>query len=381
MCKPTLSRSPPSAIPILMRLPDLRLSKQVRDFAEPAAEPLVAESPIEESPVKDALVEQHQITPAETPVENAPPAPTEREELPQLTASSAGDSPSLVADTQAETVCEPAASLPADPQPVVVASPVVVANSEAVAQPETVTPPEAVANPETVANEEPIAVVPHKVDLTDASPADAAEPVAPAAARRQRALERQRRQTAEPPPRTWWTTHAPVIAIGFLVALVLTICLGRINRARHASDDQASMELPELEIDTGDGNASLSPGMSEPGTLAVDPPKEATTAAVEVKPAVKSPPLLSAKPKATVPNEPALVENPRITAKPSNESEITNPYVSAPAVESVRAAAELSSEAAADYPSTEAAVYRPGGRVPREARVPNYPQTSTPHLR
>lgn len=353
MSKPTLSRSPPSAIPILMRLPDLRLSKQIRDIAEAAPE-----QPREE--VRSAT-------------ENvAPPAPMESE-LPQVgepeqpmdtVASSAGSVTDIQApDTHTATASEPTASLPPDTQP------------------EETADPSALANTVAVANEEPTATVPHKLDVTDASPADSAEPFTPATARRQRALGRQRRQVADPPrQRTWWTTHLPVIAVGFLIALVLTIYVGRANRASHSADSQASMELPELEIDTGDGSDSFSPGVSEPQMLAVDPPKEATSDAIEVKPSVKSPPLLSARPKAAVANEPALVENPRTTAKPSNESEITNPYVTAPA-ESVRAAAELSLEPATDYPSTEPAVYRPGGRAPREARVPNYPQTSTPHLR
>ena len=36
---------------------------------------------------------------------------------------------------------------------------------------------------------------------------------------------------------------------------------------------------------------------------------------------------------------------------------------------------------AADYPSTEPAAYRPGGRIPKSDRAPIYPQTSTPNLR
>jgi len=241
-----------------------------------------------------------------------------------------------------------------------------------------------------VANEELPQASASKANATNASPADSAEPVAPAAARRQRALQRQRRQVSEPPrKRTWWTTHAPAIAIGFLVALVLTIYVGRSNRAVHAHDSQASMELPELEIDRGNGSDLVSRTVSEPKMSSVDAPKEAMSAPDEVKPTVKSPPLLSAKPKVIIPDEPkatianevAAAESPRTTAKPGdNPSDITNPYISAQAAENIPAAAQLPSESAADYPSMEAAVYRPGGRM-REARAPAYPQTSTPHLR
>jgi hypothetical protein len=354
MSKPTLSSSSPSAIPILMRLPDLRLSKTRHNPSGSSAETLPG------APVLDA--------PVEVAAEREPPAELNHEQVVESTASSdvAAVSEATVRQTELPAI-EPTVSLPAEAQPA------------------------AVVDQEPVVDQELPQAVSSKADVTNALPADSAEPVAPAAARRQRALERQRRLVAEPPrPRTWWTTHLPVIAIGFLVALVLTIYAGRRNRAVHANDTQASMELPELNIDTGNSSDSVSPSMSEPEMVVADQPNEAASAIVEVKPTVKSPPLLSAKPKVTIPDEPkaatpnavAAMESPRTTAKPSgNQSDIANPYVSARATEGVPAAAEMSPESAADYPSTEAAVYRPGGRMPQEARAPTYPQTSTPHLR
>jgi hypothetical protein len=201
-------------------------------------------------------------------------------------------------------------------------------------------------------------------------------------------LERQRRQVAEPPrQRSWWTTHLPIIAIGFLVALVLTIYVGRRNRAQDTDAPQAAADLPEIEIDTGDGRDSLSPPSSMPGALSVDTPGDAVPAELDVSPKSKSPPLLSAKPKVQETRPASREETPeqepvRTAARMSNNgADITNHFVTSPGADSAPAAAELSAEAAASYPSTEPAVYRPGGRVPREARVPNYPETSTPHLR
>jgi hypothetical protein len=370
MSKPTLSRSAPAAIPILMRLPDLRVAKSAGDACGTEAAPAHAVA------VCDAVAPQADA-PAEADARSEPP--TTLVQTPEIETAASCDIANVdaaAADVRSEPPAgEAAATLPENSQPDAAVHDEPAANAGAadtllVDLPAPADPPAPVASA-------------RKADVTNASPPATAAPVAPAVARRQRALERQRRQVAEPArQRTWWTTHAPVIAIGFLAALVLTIAVGRLNRARPSSDHQAEMELPELEIDIGTGSDSLSPSVSEPEMLAVDPPAEATVAADDVKPAVKSPPLLSAKPKAAVPDEVVSLESPRTAAKPgSDESHIANPYVSTSVAESVPAAAELASEPMNDYPSTEPAVYRPGGRVPREARAPNYPQTSTPHLR
>jgi len=207
---------------------------------------------------------------------------------------------------------------------------------------------------------------PARPEVVPASKAESAEPVSPMVARRQRALERQRRQAVEEPkPRTWWTSHLPVIAIGFLLALVLTIYLGR--RTAHARPQQAASdpEARELDIDLGEPSESSSLDVPE---LAVE------TSVPESKPSSKSPPLLSAKP--SVPNQPA--SKPAEGRAPASSAEDVKPVSSEvpPAAATESAAA---TEPVDDYPTTDPAAYRPGGRVPRTART--YPQTSTPRLR
>jgi hypothetical protein len=77
----------------------------------------------------------------------------------------------------------------------------------------------------------------------------------PAALRRQRALERQRRVEEETTPRSWWTSHAPMIAGGFLAALVLTVLIARSNREPPTPEHIAELEanLPVLDIESGAG--------------------------------------------------------------------------------------------------------------------------------
>lgn len=81
----------------------------------------------------------------------------------------------------------------------------------------------------------------------------------------------------------------------------------------------------------------------------------------------KSPPLLSAK--SPTSEERIETEEPRTAARPVAANVEAQP------------ASDASDALADEYPSTAPDVYRPGGRVPKQARVPSYPQTSTPHLR
>jgi hypothetical protein len=188
-------------------------------------------------------------------------------------------------------------------------------------------------------------------------------------ARRQRALERQRRQAAETPtPRTWWTSHLPVIAVGFLLALVLTIFIARQNRNAGRPEQAATdPEARTLDIDMGEFDVSPEPSAPE---LAAD------TNPPESKPAAKSPPLLSAKPKLLDESANPPAETPAETVAPPSEVQTISADSASPAHLGEPRATE---ETTADYPSTDPTVHRPGGRVPRTART--YPQTSTPHLR
>jgi hypothetical protein len=340
-----------------MRLPDLRPKADSRVAASVKPDPPREEAPAQAaSAVETAEVQLHSV-------------PQPESQLPEHTtaSSSAGAEP---------VVNVSAADEPASAQ----AAPAAIESAPAAAEHIEATP---------TANEAPPQVAVATSDVTNASPADSAHPVTPAAARRQRALERQRRQTVDPPrqKRSWWTTHVPIIAIGFVLALVLTIYAGRRNRVENEVDSQVAAGLPEIEIDTGDGHDSLLRDFPEPAALTVDKPGQALLPNDTPQPETKSPPLLSAKPKPVaadshVPDDRPAGGTARTAAKPgSSGSEITNHFVDSPGGENTPAAAQLTADAAAEYPSTEPVVYRPGGRVPREARVPNYPETSTPHLR
>lgn len=371
MSKPKPSSPTHSAIPILMRLPDLRQKTGPR-AEEPSITPAAASPGAEQS-----ACEAPQAEPAESTVEvqlqSAPPIEQREPATASSTAAASPPASDRAAEEVAASVVEekPIVSEPVRASASIAEVPVVSKKNELAGEKENV--------PQVAAA---------KADVRDASPADAAEPVTPAAARRQRALERQRRQAAEPPQqRSWWTTHLPIIGIGFVVALILTIYVGRRNRVPSADDSHAAVEVPELEIDTGEGHDSLLTDSSEPGMFAVNKRDEGPRAELEVSPKPKSPPLLSAKPQVTETEPPHRNDVPEAepirTAARSNTSgaDITNHFVTSPGADSAPAAAELTADAAANYPSTEPAVYRPGGRAPREARVPNYPETSTPHLR
>jgi len=214
------------------------------------------------------------------------------------------------------------------------------------------------------------------------------EPASPAAARRQRALERQRRAESAPVKSSWWKSHAPVIAVGFLVALALTLYLARSNRQGPGPTDTASdSEIPELNIDMG--GPSLDPPSTEgsslgtPERIATAPASPMDDVASDAGSTSKSPSLLSAKP--AVP----AGDNDE-TKGSSNEpaSELATEYtgLSSPATPAL----DLGKPTTAanddlNYPSTDPASYRPGGRVPRVARspepAPNYPTTSAPNWR
>jgi hypothetical protein len=212
------------------------------------------------------------------------------------------------------------------------------------------------------------------------------EPVSPAAARRQRALERQRRHSVESPPaRTWWSSHFPFIAAGFVAALLLTITLARYHRATLRESAQASTdpEMPQLDIDVGNAGDSSLTGPHELAAFAAEDDASSAEPTHEAKSVSKSPPLLTAKPKLANRDEEMASQSPQTTAKPvsGEEPASTEQYISTTATETNAPTAEMARESAVAYPATERTDYRPGGRVPREAQRSNYPQTSTPHLR
>jgi hypothetical protein len=172
-----------------------------------------------------------------------------------------------------------------------------------------------------------------------------------------------------------------VIVAGFIVALLFTIYLAR--RTAHLARNEVSPEpeVPTLDIDLGTPSDSLTPRPSEPAILAVDEDRRVEAEAIDPPPASKTPPLLSARSKPTTLDEAGSIPDIRTAAKPVDQKApaASDQYVSsAPASE---ASAAEPTEETPDYPSTAPAAYRPGGRVPREARLPNYPRTSTPHLR
>lgn len=223
------------------------------------------------------------------------------------------------------------------------------------------TPPEPVVEaPKPVAEEPP----PPSPAGTEPPRQEPSEPVSPMVARRQRALERQRRQAEQMPsaPRSWWTSHLPVIAVGFLLALVFTIFIARQNRNVGRQEQAASdPEVRTLDIDIG-----------EPSDSSMLPELAVETNVPEAKPVSKSPPLLSAKPKLL--DEPTSFSTEKVTPAAAEDALPTASEAAAP----VAAEAPVA-EASEDYPSTDPTAYRPGGRVPKTART--YPQTSTPHLR
>jgi hypothetical protein len=171
--------------------------------------------------------------------------------------------------------------------------------------------------------------------------------------RRHKARERQRRLQAETPQRSWWTSHAPLIALGFCAALVLTIYLARSNRHAQRLADQAAWEpeVPELNIEgppSAEFDAKEAPAI--PSVAAANVAPEAPPTTLD-----RSPPLLAAKPQV----QPAPA--PEESVAPTEEAEVS----------------------AAEYPATDPTAHRPGGRIPRTARssepAPNYPSTTAPN--
>lgn len=212
--------------------------------------------------------------------------------------------------------------------------------------------------------------------------ASSTESVTPAAQRRQRALERQRRLEVEATPRSWWTSHAPVIAVGFLVALVVTVVMARGNREQPTSVEQARMDppTPELEIEMGGPSIEVSsaPGTSftaPPALIGAAPTTPADTA--PTKPSPKLPELLSASPKAPELQQNASPGAPLPTLP--EERVAAKAPVSEPVTPSAVRTSEFTGDAAA-YPSTDAKGF--GLNVPAtpasEAESA-YPSTSTPN--
>jgi hypothetical protein len=408
-----------------MRLPDLRQSKRDYNSVAEATAAAIASlppglpGPSVESEVSTeipaATTEAREASAADAPLpaptltaKTAPPPAVEvPEAIEQGSPADSGPSADVPSPPAIEAVAEPAVPPDqAEPEAVAVSSaveppadPAVVAEIEPVSSgtiasesppsdPVEVSP--AVAAESEAASAEPAA---------DASPASAPEPISPAAARRQRALERQRRQLEqseqrEPTP-SWWRTHVPRIAAGFLIALSLTIYAGLKNRGRQA----AAVPDPEVPtLDIAEGSPSESP-VVEPGRLADS--SDAPAVIAQDKPTGKSPLLLSAKPSIN-PAADRLISAPETapetieaeeetmpsesvpSATPASSSDIKNPYVEAGGLNApanVPGHDDSAAAPAVEYPSTEPAVYRPGGRVPKTSRVPNYPRTSTPYLR
>jgi hypothetical protein len=198
--------------------------------------------------------------------------------------------------------------------------------------------------------------------------------VTPAAQRRQRALERQRRLETETAPRSWWTSHAPMIAGGFLVALVVTVVMARNNREQPTPIEQARMDPPTPELNIEMGGPSIE-APSLPGTSLTAPPaligatEKVAEETLPPQPAPKLPELLSASP-------PADAAGNATTA--SAEAELP----SQPR-ERVAAKAPVNPTLESAYPSTDPTSYRASGLAPNtptpSETEPIYPSTSAPN--
>lgn len=222
-----------------------------------------------------------------------------------------------------------------------------------------------------------------------------AEPIT-AASTATRAEARARRNQADGGAKSsWWKTHAPVIAVGFLIALVVTVSMARSNKGGDPSKtDVADSDVPVVDIQVGGSIDPTAPKIEAPSLVSHvsndsemaehdhhhSHHDEATTLS-------KSPSLLSATPIKSqgiqVGETPAI----EVAAKPQadhgdrmsadsepNHAEESNPTTVAKPASAEEPAPTEGPTLDSPYPMTDPSVYRTGGRAPRVA--PN--QTATP---
>jgi hypothetical protein len=209
--------------------------------------------------------------------------------------------------------------------------------------------------------------------------------LSPAAQRRQRALERQRRGDDEPPRRSWRTSHAPIIALGFLLALTCTVVLARRNREEPSPAEQARLEpeIQELTIDMGTPSSTAPTSLG--GSLSTPPVAEmkgdsAPLAALQATTPPKLPTLL---PSPAAQSEAAALP---LSGPVNTEERVANretvaakavvdlpPTDQAPALPHY----DVNTFPTADLPSEATAPLPPAAGNPA-ADVPMYPTTSTP---
>lgn len=206
-----------------------------------------------------------------------------------------------------------------------------------------------------------------------------AHTLSPLELRRQRARERQRQQMAELPAKSWWTSHVPVIAVGFLLALALTIYMARSNREVNEPSSPGFADIPELAINNGSTSSdspSPSHALSHAAAMAASMPEENSPVPTLGKSPLdagtggKLPALLAAKPQT-----PSVEAPDAVAAAPERASETPN----------VEAPAASTAQDSANYPSTAPTAFRAGGRMPQGSResmpanTPRYPTTSAPN--
>ncbi len=309
----TQPRSHAAAFPILMRLPDLR----------PAA--VEEASLIVESPSRISVTSLL----ADEPAASNTPQPTP-ENIPVECKIPAAPEPTPSATVSVTTAPEP------QPEPAVVLPPALA---------------DATAHEEMEGDEE-------------------VTPVARAEARRQRSRQRQQQQreqktVAEPVPQSWWSSQAPVIAVGFLLALAVTIFFARGGRQRsegpQAGDDA---QIPELVIDFGESSTSPTPETFPAAPIPNSPPQ--FTSAI-------SAPEFSAEPPKKTP--PLLASETEIAPSAAERSEPQNPTLAAETTLVTKPVAnDFAEETQPSYPSTDPRLHRMGGRPPRTARAEGNPQ-------
>ena len=389
------------AFPILIRLPDLRAGKSKPGAVAAPASATTTPEP-ETAPAKRALLEQSPTDSvlAAPAVESlaevvtnpifSTEVPTEPTLVHEIVANSAA-APTIASESVAP-IFEAAAVVPSKPQiadearqlPEIVAPSVTLSEAQVIEE----QPAESSASLESsgVANE--LAKTEEPGTAPNATSVAQTDGISPAAARRQRAQERARRQPVAraAPPRTWRSSHLPVIAVGFLVALIITVYIARSNRETRSAQASPEVDVPLLDIDMGNSSDSPSASNPAPAMFAAEPSAVSTP---EFKSLSKSPPLLSAtSPPVDRANDAGSAET-HAAAKPVDAEEragVANEHFNERSTSESTGnepASSTTTELAveSDYPSTPATVHRPGGRVPRTARTLTYPQTSTPHLR
>jgi hypothetical protein len=181
--------------------------------------------------------------------------------------------------------------------------------------------------------------------------------------RHQRTQERQRRRESEGQQKkgSWWTSHFPVIAVGFLIALGVTLYLARQQRTAQQANAQEwlSEEPTELSIESGKPDEAITPPAIETASVPAPEITAPVAAAPEAEPTVSKqlPPLISVnelQPEAT-----------ETASTMANETTTNNSEVSA-----------------SEYPVTNEQPYVTEERVATTPsdETPSYPSTNLPPL-